>query len=104
MFRWRAWLTGKEVDSQLESPVSLHPETVPFLYESFETALVDSFPQLGQELLVSFKHLVEGRIFIYKLEDFTDEAQADTGSHLLELVSVRHMSRVQNTCSVISLL
>ena len=57
MFRWRAWLTGKEVDSQEESPVSLHPETVPFLYESFETALVDSFPQLGQELLTGLTGL-----------------------------------------------
>ena len=45
-FRWRAYLCGKDSPGLpvVESPVSLHPETVPFLYESFETALVDCFP------------------------------------------------------------
>jgi hypothetical protein len=41
-FRWRSYLCGKQLDPQPrleESPVRLHPETVPFLYESFETAL-----------------------------------------------------------------
>jgi hypothetical protein len=29
-------------------------ETVPFLYESFETALVDQFPNLAEEMLTVF--------------------------------------------------
>ena len=41
-FRWRSYLCGKpgpQQQQEVESPVRLHPETIPFLYESFETAL-----------------------------------------------------------------
>ena len=60
-FRWRAYLCGKECPAGPEdSPVSLHPETVPFLYESFETALVDCFPQIAHEMLTIFGALISG--------------------------------------------
>lgn len=52
-FRWRAYLCGKDAKSGLElppTPIALHQETIPFLYESFETALVDCFPQVIQPL------------------------------------------------------
>ena len=44
----------------VETPVLLHPVTIPFLYESFETALVESFPQLGHELLTVFGAIISG--------------------------------------------
>ena len=61
-FRWRAYLCGKDSPGLpvVESPVSLHPETVPFLYESFETALVDCFPRLAYEMLTVFGGLISG--------------------------------------------
>jgi hypothetical protein len=62
LFRWRSYLCGKDTPGLpvVESPVSLHPETVPFLYESFETALVDSFPRLAHEMLTVFGALISG--------------------------------------------
>ena len=44
----------------VETPVSLHPETIPFLYESFETALVDCFPRLAHEMLTIFGAIISG--------------------------------------------
>ena len=43
-----------------QTPVSVHPETIPFLYESFETALVDCFPQLAFEMLTIFGAVISG--------------------------------------------
>ena len=62
-FRWRAYLCGKDSGSlEVEqSPVSVHPETIPFLYESFETALVDCFPELAHEMLTVFGAVISGR-------------------------------------------
>ena len=61
-FRWRAYLCGKDSNSlEVEqTPVSVHPETIPFLYESFETALVDCFPELAYELLTIFGAVISG--------------------------------------------
>ena len=61
-FLWRAYLGGRD-SSNLEveqTPVSVHPETIPFLYESFETALVDRFPELAYEMLTVFGALISG--------------------------------------------
>jgi hypothetical protein len=41
----------------------LHQETVPFLYESFETALVECFPDIGLEMLIVLGAVISG-IFI----------------------------------------
>ena len=62
LLRWRAYLCGKENPSlQVEqSPVSVHPETIPFLYESFETALVDCFPELAHQMLTIFGAIISG--------------------------------------------
>ena len=62
-FRWRTYLCGKDSGSlEVEqSPVSVHPETIPFLYESFETALVDCFPELAHEMLTVFGAVISGR-------------------------------------------
>ena len=61
-FRWRAYLCGKDSGSlEVEqTPVSVHPETIPFLYESFETALVDCFPELAHEMLTVFGAVISG--------------------------------------------
>ena len=61
-FRWRAYLCGKDSSSLHieQTPVSVHPEIIPFLYESFETALVDCFPELAYELLTVFGALLSG--------------------------------------------
>merc|ERR1712223_896568 len=40
--------------------MGLHQETIPFLYESFETALVDSFPGLAVEMLNVFGSVISG--------------------------------------------
>ncbi len=72
--RWRSFLSGKgtsmESDSAAAStpdeselpptPVALHQETIPFLYESFETALADQFPVLAEEMLTVFGAVVSG--------------------------------------------
>ncbi len=42
------------------TPVALHQETIPFLYESFETALADRFPDLAREMLAVFGAVVSG--------------------------------------------
>ena len=62
LLRWRAYLCGKETPGlQVEqSPVSVHPETIPFLYESFETALVDCFPELAHQMLTIFGAIISG--------------------------------------------
>ena len=36
----------------MDCPVALDPVTIPFLYESFETALVDSFPEVFKIVLI----------------------------------------------------
>ncbi len=64
-FRWRAFLCGKkedveDVDDIPPTPVALHQETVPFLYESFETALADQFPTIAQEMITVFGAAVSG--------------------------------------------
>ena len=61
-FRWRAYLCGKDTPGLpvVESPIALHPETVPFIYESFETALVDCFPRLAHEMLTVLGALISG--------------------------------------------
>ena len=38
----------------------MHPETIPFLYESFETALVDCFPALGLDMLNIYGAILSG--------------------------------------------
>ena len=43
----------------------LHQETVPFLYESFETALVECFPDIGLEMLIVLGAVISGKIFVY---------------------------------------
>ena len=40
----------------------LHQETVPFLYESFETALVECFPDIGLEMLIVLGAVISGKI------------------------------------------
>ena len=57
--RWRAFLQGRP-EPEEACPVVLHQEVVPFLYESFETALVDHFPQLGVEMLIVFGATISG--------------------------------------------
>ena len=42
--------TSKKIDTTC--PVALQQEVVPFLYESFETALVECFPDIGLEMLM----------------------------------------------------
>ena len=66
-FRWRAYLSKTSDKSQSISievaeccPILLHQETIPFLYESFETALVDSFPDLAIEMLNVFGAVISG--------------------------------------------
>ena len=68
-FRWRAYLLRTTSDKSQSSwvpteieycPILLHQETIPFLYESFETALVDSFPALAVEMLNVFGAVVSG--------------------------------------------
>lgn len=64
-FRWRAFLCGKkeELGDANEIPptsVALHQETVPFLYESFETALADRFPAIAQEMITVFGAAISG--------------------------------------------
>ena len=39
----------------------LHQETVPFLYESFETALVECFPDIGLEMLIVLGAVISGK-------------------------------------------
>lgn len=51
--------TSKKIDTTC--PVALQQEVVPFLYESFETALVECFPDIGLEMLMV-------RDFIFKKE------------------------------------
>ena len=38
----------------------MHQETIPFLYESFETALADCFPQLARHMLTVFGAIMSG--------------------------------------------
>ena len=45
------------------TPVGLHQETIPFLYESFETALTDCFPSLAVEMLTVFGAIISGTFF-----------------------------------------
>ena len=66
-FRWRTFLGGKATSpgpptpsQDWSCPVMLHQETVPFLYESFETALADRFPDLGVEMLTVFGAVISG--------------------------------------------
>ena len=68
-FRWRAFICGKDEQRSPGSgsrfpdettPTNLHPETIPFLYESFETALVDCFPKLGLDMLNIFGAILSG--------------------------------------------
>lgn len=62
-FRYRTFLCGKEPESEIQippTPIALHQETIPFLYESFETALADCFPDLAQEMLTVFGAIISG--------------------------------------------
>ncbi len=68
-FRWRAYVCGKDEERSPGSgnrmpdestPTALHPETIPFLYESFETALVDCFPALGLDMLNIYGAILSG--------------------------------------------
>merc|ERR1719376_182022 len=65
-FRWRTFLGGKSAgagnaaSAPPSCPVMLHQETIPFLYESFETALADKFPDLGVEMLTVFGAVISG--------------------------------------------
>eukprot|EP00095_Tigriopus_kingsejongensis_P009861 snap_masked-scaffold853_size88743-processed-gene-0.4 protein:Tk09861 transcript:snap_masked-scaffold853_size88743-processed-gene-0.4-mRNA-1 annotation:"neurobeachin-like protein 1 isoform x3" len=62
-FRYRTFLCGKDPESELgipPTPVGLHQETIPFLYESFESALADCFPDLAQEMLIVFGAIISG--------------------------------------------
>ena len=43
----------------------LHQETVPFLYESFETALVECFPDIGLEMLIVLGAVISGKKIVY---------------------------------------
>ena len=74
-FRWRAFMCGKESKienhekngSKIENheiSVDLHQETIPFLYESFETALVECFPDIGLEMLIVLGAVISGRTLI----------------------------------------
>ncbi len=73
--RWRNFLAAKSDDDGSTSgppgggtpdyelpptPVALHQETIPFLYECFETALADRFPSLAEEMLTVFGAVVSG--------------------------------------------
>ncbi len=59
-FRWRAYLCGKSYDNLEATPVAIHQAIVPFLYESFETALVECFPDLGLEMLTVLGAIISG--------------------------------------------
>ena len=68
-FQWRAYISRSVNKSQHSSPegvdccpILLHQETIPFLYESFETALVDSFPDLAIEMLHVFGAVISGSL------------------------------------------
>jgi hypothetical protein len=65
-FLWRAYMSGKEdlagdCLEQKSAPVALHQETIPFLYESFETALVECFPDLGLEMVTVLGAIISGK-------------------------------------------
>lgn len=60
-FCWRAFMCGKEVENANQHQVELHPETIPFLYESFETALVECFPDIGLEMLIVLGAVISGK-------------------------------------------
>ncbi|XP_040571294.2 LOW QUALITY PROTEIN: neurobeachin-like protein 1 [Lepeophtheirus salmonis] len=60
-FCWRAYICGKEGKAEeFATSTALHQEVVPFLYESFETALVDRFPTLAKEMLNVFGAIISG--------------------------------------------
>ncbi len=62
-FRWRAFMTNiddEEKNASDAAQVELHPETIPFLYESFETALVECFPDIGLEMLIVLGAVISG--------------------------------------------
>ena len=53
-------MSGKVCEPPEEVSVELHQETIPFLYESFETALVECFPDIGLEMLVVLGAVISG--------------------------------------------
>ena len=53
-----------EPDIPFEVVLELHQETVPFLYESFETALVECFPDIGLEMLIVLGAVISGNFLI----------------------------------------
>lgn len=62
-FHWRAFMNGQQINGhdQKSYQVDLHQETIPFLYESFETALVECFPDIGLEMLIVLGAVISGR-------------------------------------------
>lgn len=58
--RWRSFLADVSGPEVAPAYVGLHPETIPFLYESFETALADCFPAIACELLHVFGSIICG--------------------------------------------
>ena len=60
--RWKSFLEDEEGWSERlqSSPVALQQEVIPFLYESFETALTDCFPSLAEQMLHVFGAVVSG--------------------------------------------
>ena len=59
-FLWRAFMCGKVCEPPEVVSVELHQETIPFLYESFETALVECFPDIGLEMLIVLGAVISG--------------------------------------------
>ena len=62
-FLWRAFMCGKVCEPPEEISVELHQETIPFLYESFETALVECFPDIGLEMLIVLGAVISGKSY-----------------------------------------
>lgn len=65
-FHWRAFMNGQQdkVENKEEHQLDLHQETIPFLYESFETALVECFPDIGLEMLIVLGAVISGTVFL----------------------------------------
>ncbi|KAE8751100.1 hypothetical protein FOCC_FOCC002185 [Frankliniella occidentalis] len=61
-FTWHHFLRGNEADFEKIAfqPALLHVEVVPFIYDCFETNLIESYPHLGSQLIHVLGAVVSG--------------------------------------------
>ncbi|KAK3926892.1 Neurobeachin-like protein 1, partial [Frankliniella fusca] len=61
-FTWHHFLRGNEADFEKIAfqPALLHVEVVPFIYDCFETSLIESYPHLGSQLIHVLGAVVSG--------------------------------------------